>query len=73
MTETQQRIEDLITRDPHVLGGLPVFTGTRVPVRALFEHLEAGDSIETFVESFPNVDRKQAVAVIAAAGHHLLA
>ena len=72
-TENQERIEDLISRDPHVLGGLPVFSGTRVPVRALFEYLEAGDSIATFVERFPDVDRKQASAVIAAAEHHLLA
>ena len=50
--------------DPEILGGTPVFVGTRVPVRILFEHLAAGDSVDTFLEAFPSVRREQAVAVL---------
>jgi uncharacterized protein (DUF433 family) len=53
-----------ITIDPEILGGLPVFTGTRVPVQTLFDHLEAGDALEVFLNSFPDVE--QAVRVIEA-------
>ncbi len=59
------------TRDPirpglaqDILGGTPVFSGTRVPVRILFEHLEAGDSIDVFLQDFPSVSRELAVAVL---------
>ena len=50
----------IISKDPEILGGTPVFSGTRVPVRILFEHLEAGDSLDDFIESFPTVTRNQA-------------
>jgi len=50
--------------DPEILGGTPVFVGTRVPVRILFEHLAAGDSVDTFLDAFPSVRREQAVAVL---------
>ena len=63
----------LISKNPNVLGGLPVFAGTRVPVRALFQYLEAGDTLEEFLENFPNVRREQAIAVIEAAEATLLA
>lgn len=53
-----------ITSDPEILGGTPVFVGTRVPVRILFEHLEAGDSLEVFLEDFPSVTRELAVQVL---------
>ena len=53
-----------VVSDPEILGGTPVFAGTRVPVRVLFEHLEAGDSIETFLQDFPSVSRKLAVQVL---------
>jgi uncharacterized protein (DUF433 family) len=49
----------VITRDPEILGGEPVFAGTRVPVKSLFAHLEAGDSIGDFLEGFPSVKREQ--------------
>ncbi len=52
------------SRDPDVLGGEPVFAGTRVPVRSLFDHLENGDSIEDFLAGFPSVHREQVVAVL---------
>ena len=62
----------LIERDPARLGGVPVFRGTRVPVKSLFDHLHAGDSLETFLDDFPGVSREQAQGVIDLAGHQLL-
>ncbi len=53
-----------IVVDPDILGGIPVFAGTRVPVRNLFDYLEAGDSLGDFLEAFPDVNREQAVAVL---------
>jgi len=50
--------------DPEIMGGTPVFVGTRVPVRILFEHLEAGDPLEVFLEDFPSVSRDLAVQVL---------
>jgi uncharacterized protein (DUF433 family) len=55
------------------LGGTPVFVGTRVPVQGLFDHLEAGDSIEDFLEGFPSVKRELVIAVLEESRHHLLA
>lgn len=54
----------VIHRDPEILGGTPVFLGTRVPVRILFEYLEAGDSLEVFLDEFPSVRREQAIAAL---------
>jgi len=54
----------VVHRDPGILGGTPVFIGTRVPVRILFEYLEAGDNLEIFLEQFPTVRREQAVAAL---------
>ena len=56
--------DKLIDRNPNVLGGTPVFSGTRVPVRILMEHLEAGDRLDEFLEDYPTVTRDQAVAVL---------
>ena len=53
-----------IDRSPNILGGTPVFAGTRVPVRILMEYLEAGDRLDEFLEDFPSVSRDQAVAVL---------
>lgn len=53
-----------ITIDPEILGGTPVFSGTRVPVDALLSNLEAGVSIDEFLENFPTVSREQALALI---------
>ena len=50
--------------DPEILGGTPVFVGTRVPIKSLYDYLEAGDSLDEFLESFPSVSRKQAVATL---------
>jgi len=54
----------VVHRDPEILGGTPVFGGTRVPVKILFDYLEAGDSLEVFLEEFPSVTREQAVAAL---------
>ncbi|MGA7730606.1 MAG: DUF433 domain-containing protein [Chloroflexia bacterium] len=54
----------LITRNPNILGGTPVFAGTRVPIKALFDYLEAGDSLNVFLNHFPSVERAQAVKLL---------
>ena len=54
----------VIHSDPDILGGIPVFVGTRVPVQNLIDCLEAGDSLEEFLDSFPSVTREQAVAAL---------
>jgi uncharacterized protein (DUF433 family) len=54
----------VIHGDPEILGGTPVFIGTRVPVKSLYDYLEAGDSLDEFLESFPSVSREQAVAAL---------
>jgi uncharacterized protein (DUF433 family) len=55
---------DLITVDPDILGGTPVFKGTRVPVKTLFDYLADSLSLDYFIESFPSVPRELAVAVL---------
>ena len=62
----------LITVDPEILGGTPVFAGTRVPVKTLFDHLEAGESLEVFLSDFPSVSRDLAIAVLEEAQAALL-
>ena len=54
----------VVHRDPGILGGTPVFVGTRVPVKILFDYLEAGDSLEVFLDQFPSVSREQAIAAL---------
>jgi uncharacterized protein (DUF433 family) len=54
----------VVHSDPEILGGTPVFVGTRVPVKSLYDYLEAGDSLDEFLESFPSVSREQAVAAL---------
>ena len=56
--------DDLITIDPEIMGGAPVFKGTRVPLDILFDHLETGSTIDEFLDDFPGVSREQAIAVI---------
>lgn len=50
--------------DPEIMGGTPVFIGTRVPVKTLFDYLEAGDSLEDFFKDFPTVSKEQAIAAL---------
>lgn len=64
---------NLITIDPDILGGTPCFAGTRVPVRALLDYIEGGESLDDFLEQFPTVSRKQAVAFLEQASERLLA
>jgi uncharacterized protein (DUF433 family) len=52
-------MQNLITSDPDILGGTPVFRGTRVPVKNLFDYIETGETIEAFLHSFPTVTRDQ--------------
>jgi uncharacterized protein (DUF433 family) len=54
----------LVTCSADVMGGTPVLAGTRVPVRTLFEYLEAGDTIDEFLEGFPTVSRQQVIAFL---------
>jgi len=51
-----------VSRSPDILGGTPVFPGTRVPVQNLMDHLEGGDTIDEFLEGFPSVTREQVIA-----------
>jgi uncharacterized protein (DUF433 family) len=63
----------VITSDPAVLGGAPVFAGTRVPVQTLIDYLEAGQALADFLADFPTVTREQAIAALEAAKQALLA
>jgi uncharacterized protein (DUF433 family) len=54
------------------MSGTPCFAGTRVPVKSLFEHIEAGDSLETFLDDFPGVNREQAIAALELSRSRLL-
>lgn len=57
-------LKDLITVDNEILGGQTVFKGTRVPVESLFDHLEAGVSLDVFLDDFPTVSKEQAIALL---------
>ena len=63
--------DSVIHQNPDILGGTPVFRGTRVPVRILFEHLKAGDSLDVFLTDFPSVSHEQALEVLRQALEHL--
>jgi len=56
--------EPVIIVDPEIQGGVPVFAGTRVPVKNLIDYLEAGDSLDKFLDAFPSVTREQAIAAL---------
>ena len=64
-------LESVVRCDPDVLGGTPVFAGTRIPVKNLLECLAAGDSLERFIDHFPSVTREQAVAALEISKHLL--
>jgi uncharacterized protein (DUF433 family) len=63
----------LITSDPEIMGGTPCFVGTRVPVQTLMDYLEAGDSIDEFLDGFPTVKRAQVIAFLEEAKDRILA
>jgi len=57
-------MSDLINRSDDILGGTPVFAGTRVPVQTLFDYLEEGDTIDEFLDDFPAVTREHAIKIL---------
>ena len=59
----------VIIKDPEILGGEPIFRGTRVPFKILMEYLESGDTLDQFLEQYPSVSRELAVAAIEEARH----
>ncbi len=65
--------QSVVQSDPEVLGGTPVFAGTRVPVQNLIDYLEAGDSLADFLDAFPSVKREQAIAALELAREALVA
>jgi uncharacterized protein (DUF433 family) len=60
-------LKGVVHSDPEIMGGTPVFVGTRVPLQNLIDYLEGGESIEDFLDGFPSVKREQVIAVIEAA------
>ena len=67
------RLDEVTVREPDILGGTPVFHGTRVPIRSLFDHLEGGDTLDEFLRQFPSVRREQAIALLDLACRSVLA
>jgi uncharacterized protein (DUF433 family) len=67
------RLVAVIHQDPEIMGGTPVFVGTRVPFQTLLDYLEAGDPLGEFLEDFPSVSRDQAVAALEQAKDALIA
>ena len=63
----------VVHSDPDILGGIPVFVGTRVPVKSLFDYLEGGDTLDEFLTQFPSVKREQAIAALELACDTVLA
>jgi uncharacterized protein (DUF433 family) len=62
----------VVHSDPEVLGGTPVFVGTRVPVQSLFDYLEGGETVDEFLRQFPSVKREQALAALELARNSVL-
>ena len=65
--------KSVVCIDPEIMGGTPCFRGTRVPVQTLLDYLEAGDSIDEFLDGFPSVKRAQVVAFLEQASSQLIA
>jgi uncharacterized protein (DUF433 family) len=66
------RLSDIVHSDPDILGGTPVFVGTRVPIQSLFDYLEGGETLDEFLRQFPSVRRDQAIAALELARATLL-
>lgn len=66
-------MESVVVRDPAIMSGAPIFRGTRVLLRSLFDYLEAGYSLERFLDGFPTVSREQALQALEEARESLLA
>jgi uncharacterized protein (DUF433 family) len=60
----KMKLEEIVSRDPEIMSGTLVFTGTRVPAQSLVDYLKAGDSLEDFLDGFPSVRREQAEAFL---------
>lgn len=71
MKEGGKGSDPIITSNPDILGGTPVFAGTRVPVRSLIDYLENGEDLDTFLQDFPTVSREQALAALDQAAEAL--
>jgi uncharacterized protein (DUF433 family) len=67
------QLHEIVHSDPEIMGGTPVFVGTRVPVQSLFDYLEGGETLDEFLEQFPSVRREQALAALDVARVTLLA
>ena len=67
-----QTTSTVVHSDPGILGGTPVFVGTRVPVESLFDYLEGGETLDEFLKQFPTVKREQAIAALDLARDSLL-
>jgi len=66
-------LKQIVHSDPEIVSGTPVFVGTRVPVQALLDYIEGGETLDEFLDDFPSVTHEQAVAFLEAAGRALLA
>ncbi|MBD2287585.1 MAG: DUF433 domain-containing protein [Microcystis sp.] len=62
----------IISASPEIMGGTPVFTGTRVPAQTLLDYLKAGESIDDFLDGFPTVTREQVIALLEEAGKRVI-
>ncbi len=65
--------ETIVLSDPEIMGGTPVFAGTRVPAKTLFDYLERGHSVDEFLDDFPSVDRRQIAAALEVAREAVIA
>lgn len=66
------RSSSIISASPEIMGGTPVFAGTRVPVQTLLDYLKAGESIDDFLDGFPTVAREQVIALLEEAGKQVI-
>ena len=62
----------IISRDPEVMGGTAVFAGTRVPIKALFDYVETGDTVESLLDDYPGVSKDQAIGLLEMARRNLI-
>jgi uncharacterized protein (DUF433 family) len=69
----KMKLEEIVSRDPEIMSGTLVFTGTRVPAESLVDYLKAGDSLEDFLDGFPSVRREQAEAFLELALQYVVA
>jgi uncharacterized protein (DUF433 family) len=72
-TTAMMRLDQVASRDREILNGTPVFVGTRVPIRSLFDYLEGGETLDEFLRQFPSVRRAQALALLDLACQSVLA